>query len=80
MPTVNAVVRLQDPNTGKPVKAYVKLPLWWLGITLNAGGELGNLFAYGFAPASVVTPVGSVGVLCNAFLATCFLKVRGRNI
>jgi len=63
-----------DPATNKPKKPYIKLPLWWLGIILNAGGELGNLFAYGFAPASLVTPVGSVGVLCNAFLATCFLK------
>ena len=44
-------------------KPYTKLPLWWLGITLTAGGELGNLFAYGFAPAAVVAPVGSVGVL-----------------
>jgi len=69
-----AHMRNEDPETGKPVKAYIKVPLWWLGIILNAGGELGNLFAYGFAPASVVTPVGSVGVLCNAFLATWFLK------
>jgi hypothetical protein len=50
------------------------VPLWWLGIVLHIGGELGNLFAYGFAPASIVTPVGSIGVLCNAFLATLFLK------
>eukprot|EP00965_Chrysotila_dentata_P032619 1086883-Pleurochrysis_carterae.AAC.4 len=35
-----------DPATNKPKKPYIKLPLWWLGIILNAGGELGNLFAY----------------------------------
>ena len=71
--------RNQDPVTGAQRKPYVKIPLWWLGIALNASGELGNLFAYGFAPASVVTPVGSVGVLGNAILARCFLKEPLRN-
>jgi len=63
-----------DPVAKKPRQAYVKLPLWWLGILLTAGGEVGNLIAYGFAPAAIVAPVGSVGVLMNAFLATCCLK------
>ena len=40
----------------------LKNPLF-RGRTLTAGGELGNLFAYGFAPAAIVAPVGSVGVL-----------------
>ena len=49
---------------------------------LNVFGELGNLVAYGFAPASVVTPVGSVGVFCNAILASFFLKepLRKRDL
>ena len=36
----------QDPaNPGKQLKPYTKLPLWWLAMVLNAGGELGNLMA-----------------------------------
>ena len=59
---------------GKPVKSMLKLPLWWLGLLLNVGGELGNMLAYGFAPASVVAPVGSVGVVANEVIAVVFLK------
>jgi len=69
-------------SDGKPVKAFVKLPLWWVGILLNAGGEVGNMLAYGFAPASVVAPVGSVGVVVNEIIAVTFLKepFRRRDI
>ena len=61
-------------TNGKPVKPYTQIPMWWCGIVLNATGEIGNLIAYGFAPASIVAPVGSVGVFFNAVLATVFLK------
>ncbi len=37
-------------------------------------GELGNLTAYGFAPASIVTPLGAVGVLVNCIITTMLLK------
>ena len=60
--------------------AYTKLPLWWVGMLLNALGELGNLLALGFAPASVVTPVGAVGVVFNAVFASLFLKEPFRKI
>ncbi len=59
---------------------YTKLPLWWLGMVLNALGELGNLLALGFAPASVVTPVGAVGVVFNAVFASLFLREPFRKI
>ena len=71
-----------DPVEKRPRQPYVKLPLWWLGIILTASGEVGNLIAYGFAPAAIVAPVGSVGVLMNGFLATCCLKepLRKRDV
>ena len=45
-----------------------KLRVWWAGIILVLGGEVGNLLAYGDpnTPASVVTAVGCVGVISNA--------------
>jgi drug/metabolite transporter (DMT)-like permease len=39
-------------------------------------GELGNLAAYGFAPAAIVTPMGAVGVVCNLFITTMILKEK----
>ena len=71
-----------DHAAGKPKRPFTRLPLWWVGMLLNVFGELGNLVAYGFAPASVVTPVGSVGVFFNAILATLCLKepFRGRDL
>jgi drug/metabolite transporter (DMT)-like permease len=71
-----------DHAAGKPKRPFTRLPLWWVGMLLNVFGELGNLVAYGFAPASVVTPVGSVGVFCNAILASFFLKepLRKRDL
>lgn len=67
-------------NTRMQNLPYTKLPLWWLGMLLNALGELGNLLALGFAPASVVTPVGAVGVVFNAVFASMFLKEPFRKI
>jgi hypothetical protein len=39
---------------------YLKSKLWWLGLSLIAVGEGGNFLSYGFAPASVVAPLGTV--------------------
>ncbi|CCC13475.1 unnamed protein product [Sordaria macrospora k-hell] len=49
--------------TGGEVKVattYLKDPYWWLGQGLITVGETGNFLAYGFAPASVVSPLGVV--------------------
>ncbi len=51
--------RLAHKNNTKGVP-YTQLPLWWLGLLFNAGGEVGNFLAYGMAPASVVSPLGAV--------------------
>jgi drug/metabolite transporter (DMT)-like permease len=53
---------------------FFQSPMWWLGMTMNILGEVGNLLAYGFAPASVVAPVGAVGVVGNCIFAWYFLK------
>ena len=36
---------------------------WWVGLMMMGLGELCNFAAYGFAPASVVTPLGALSVL-----------------
>ncbi|KAH9491712.1 NIPA-like protein 2, partial [Bulinus truncatus] len=61
---------------------YIKEPLWWLGLALMGFGELFNFTAYGFAPASVVAPLGTTTVVANLFLAALFLKekIRPENL
>ena len=40
--------------------APTQIPKWWLGLLLQASGEVGNFLAYGMAPASLVSPLGAV--------------------
>lgn len=60
-------------------KSYLKSPWWWLGIALMAVGETGNFLAYGFAPASIVSPLGVVGLISNCLIAPLMLKERFRQ-
>ena len=59
---------------GKPKKPYTRIPLWWLGLISMISGEFSNLLAYGYAPTSLVAPVGAVGVFFNALIATVIMK------
>jgi len=57
-------------------KGYWRLPWWWLGISINAIGELGNIIAYGYAPTFVVAPLGATTVMFNSIFAVVVLKER----
>jgi hypothetical protein len=37
-------------------------------------GEVGNFLAYGFAPAILVAPLGTVALISNAVIAPLLLK------
>ncbi|XP_046840405.1 NIPA-like protein 2 [Xenia sp. Carnegie-2017] len=54
-------------------KAYLRSKVWWFGIVLMVFGEIGNFSAYGFAPASLVAPLGTTTVIANAIIAVVFL-------
>ncbi|KZF19097.1 DUF803-domain-containing protein, partial [Xylona heveae TC161] len=62
-----------------PRKSYLKSPYWWAGIILMVVGEAGNFLAYGFAPASIVSPLGVVALISNCIIAPCMLKERFRK-
>ena len=70
------------PDGRTPMKPYTRLPLWWMGCCLNLCGEAANMLAFGMAPAAVVAPVGSVGVIANELIAVTFLKepLRKRDL
>ena len=58
---------------------YLKSPYWWGGIVLMTVGEIGNFLAYGFAPASIVSPLGVVALISNCVIAPIMLKERFRQ-
>ncbi|KFO35244.1 NIPA-like protein 2 [Fukomys damarensis] len=43
-------------------RPYFKSVLWWVGVLLMVVGETGNFAAYGFAPITVIAPLGCVSV------------------
>ncbi|XP_071325154.1 NIPA-like protein 2 [Trachinotus anak] len=55
-------------------KPYYTSLTWWCGVVLMGIGELGNFAAYGFAPASLIAPLGCVSVIASAIISVIFLK------
>ncbi|KAI5812991.1 magnesium transporter NIPA-domain-containing protein [Pyronema omphalodes] len=62
--------------------SFLKSPYWWLGLTMMVFGETGNFLAYGFAPASIVSPLGVVALISNCVVAPMMLKepFRARDL
>ncbi|KAI5199818.1 hypothetical protein AUEXF2481DRAFT_31298 [Aureobasidium subglaciale EXF-2481] len=67
----------KDSSATRP-KSYLKSRIWWLGIALMTVGEAGNFLAYGFAPASVVSPLGVVALVSNCLIAPLLLHEQFR--
>ncbi|XP_028985888.1 NIPA-like protein 2 isoform X2 [Betta splendens] len=63
-------------------RPYYTSLMWWCGVLLMGIGELGNFAAYGFAPASLIAPLGCVSVMASAIISVLFLKetVRASDI
>ncbi len=62
----------------KEDETYLRSPYWWGGIVLMTIGEAGNFLAYGFAPASIVSPLGVVALIANCIIAPIMLKEQFR--
>ncbi|KAG8460510.1 hypothetical protein KFE25_013160 [Diacronema lutheri] len=74
---LNVQKHVHNVNERRPRErrvAYTRMPLWWAGFLMTILGELGNFAAYGFAEASLVTPLGAVSVVANAFIAAIVLR------
>lgn len=63
----------------KASSTYLKSPSWWAGQVLMTIGEMGNFLAYGFAPASIVSPLGVVALISNCVIAPMFFGERFRK-
>ncbi|TEA25300.1 hypothetical protein DBR06_SOUSAS1010216 [Sousa chinensis] len=55
-------------------RPHFKSVLWWSGIILMAVGETGNFAAYGFAPITLIAPLGCMSVTGSAIISVMFLK------
>ncbi|KAF7877709.1 hypothetical protein EAF04_001380 [Stromatinia cepivora] len=69
---------LTEDNQGDQKSTYLQSPYWWGGIVLMSIGELGNFLAYGFAPASIVSPLGVVALISNCVIAPIMLNEQFR--
>ncbi|KAJ6441664.1 salicylaldehyde dehydrogenase protein [Purpureocillium lavendulum] len=67
-----------DDPAAKASSTYLKSPYWWLGQILITLGETGNFLAYGFAPASIVSPLGVVALVSNCIIAPAMFHERFR--
>ncbi|XP_026160911.1 magnesium transporter NIPA1 isoform X1 [Mastacembelus armatus] len=54
--------------------SYLRDVVWWSGTGSMIIGQFGNFLAYNVAPAVIVTPLGALGVLFGAVLASWVLK------
>ncbi|KAK7751325.1 hypothetical protein SLS62_006731 [Diatrype stigma] len=68
-----------DSDDSKVTSTYLKSPSWWLGQVLMTIGEMGNFLAYGFAPASIVSPLGVFALISNCVIAPLFFGERFRT-
>lgn len=73
---------INNTDSERNDQMYLHSPLWWMGLVLMTVGECGNFLAYGFAPASIVSPLGVVALISNCIIAPMMLKepFRGRDI
>ncbi|KAI2471661.1 DUF803-domain-containing protein [Annulohypoxylon bovei var. microspora] len=62
----------QTCDESKANSSYLKSTSWWIGQVLMTIGEMGNFLAYGFAPASIVSPLGVVALISNCIVAPMF--------
>ena len=75
----STIKQSEKPKPQAEKKTYLKSPYWWIGIILMIAGEAGNFIAYGFAPASIVSPLGVVALVSNCIIAPCLLHERFRQ-
>ena len=72
-------IKKSEKQSSEYEKTYLSSPYWWAGILLMTIGEAGNFLAYGFAPASIVSPLGVVALVSNCIIAPLLLKERFRQ-
>jgi drug/metabolite transporter (DMT)-like permease len=53
---------------------YATNPLWMSGMAMVIVGSVCDLVSFGFAPMSLLAPLGAMTLVINMFIAPCFLN------
>ena len=61
-----SMMRECKEKAAKEKRAYFSQPLWQIGLATLIIGSIGDFVALGFAPQSLMTPVGGFTLVCNA--------------
>eukprot|EP00922_Rhytidocystis_sp_ex-Travisia-forbesii_P047927 GHVS01071440.1.p1 GENE.GHVS01071440.1~~GHVS01071440.1.p1 ORF type:complete len:664 (+),score=86.36 GHVS01071440.1:232-1992(+) len=69
-------LRQQQQRRQAHVSYPCSQPAWWFGFGGYTVGAILHIIALGFAPASVLAPMNSVGLIANAIAAATILKER----
>ncbi|PKS11893.1 hypothetical protein jhhlp_001187 [Lomentospora prolificans] len=78
-PRPTSISRSNSEQSDTPPSSYLRSPYWWLGQVLITLGEMGNFLAYGFAPASIVSPLGVVALVSNCIIAPMLFNEKFRQ-
>lgn len=73
-PTTSTTPLLAPEKPDDSPNPYLRSPFWWVGLILMFLGECGNFLAYGFAPASIISPLGVVALVANCVVAPLMLR------
>ncbi|KAF7338759.1 hypothetical protein MSAN_02198400 [Mycena sanguinolenta] len=74
--TKKGLTAAADGTSASENLAYLRNPIWWVGMSTLILGEVANFAAYTFAPPVLVTPLGALSVLIGAVLASFLLNER----
>ncbi|GMH81062.1 hypothetical protein TrST_g8653 [Triparma strigata] len=69
-----SMMRESSERAASEKRSYITQPLWLIGLATLIIGSVGDFAALGFAPQSLMTPVGGFTLVCNAVFAHYFLS------
>ncbi|KAF7798511.1 hypothetical protein EIP86_009732 [Pleurotus ostreatoroseus] len=70
------LLRSQRGHVAGEGVAYLKSPMWWMGMIIMILGELCNFAAYAFTEAIIVTPMGALSVVISSLLSHFLLDEK----
>ncbi|KAI3644251.1 hypothetical protein MP228_010415 [Amoeboaphelidium protococcarum] len=81
-PLLNQQIIDADEQQKFSMVNVTKYAVWWVGIALLVCGEILNFMAYGFAPTSVIAPLGTMSIISGALSGYAYLheKISLRNL
>ena len=73
-------ITIEDDNSSQR-KSVMHYPQWWTSLLLLIVGESFNFLAYGYAPTSVIAPLGTLSIIAGALSGYFYLgeKLKLRN-